>query len=688
MTKEKLSMLRPSNLLKSLAALVEKNEGRLEKKAGRWLDRNREKLIFYIPMGTLAWYLYGMFINSVHLGTASTFNTAGEEIESIWVFNPFFNFFAVFTPYGLGITAISVLLICLITKKGYSKFSGYRFIKDPRGFHILPDGTHGTSGFMSKKEQEQVVFTEPLSNLDGTVLGKQKEHPLDDNRYAEYITLRPNTRLTEHTMIYGATGSGKSRGFVKPFILQCAKRKDSLVLVDPKGEFYETMSGYLRDQGYEVRLFNLLDMENSDAWNCLADDGDDPNMVQAIAEVIINNTSGEKETQDFWAKAELNLLVAMIHYVRGLCDTRGQPLPVQQRSLGAIYRLLSNESLQRLDETFSGLPVGHPAKAPYGLFKQANRQIWGNIAIGLGNRLSVFQNPLVDKISAYHEIDLTLPGQKPCAYFCAISDQDSSLEFLSSLFFSQLFTRLMGYARRNCKGGRLPTTVNVCLEEFCNIGKLTDFKKVLSVCRSRGIYCQIIVQSIAQLSERYPRNEWEELIGNSDVQICLGCNDQKTAEYISKKCGTVTICVQNNQFPLTPLFSPIYATTRPYSQTKSNTQRALMMPDEILQMDNAKCLVFLRGQKPMMLYKIIPDEFTAFAQLHFTPVGDHIPLWRQEVVQPPRSAPPPTPAPTPPPMPKPKSKHPAPPKPNFPALSPDQPLGFAEITLDDVRNLR
>lgn len=657
-----------------LSKLIEKLEDRLSGKWGRWYARHKAKLPVYIPLGLGAWYLYGMFVNSLRLGKQSVFNTTGEVIESIWVFNPFKNLIAPFTPFGLGVTAVIALLICLITKKGYSWLSGYKFVRDKRGFDILPDGTHGTSGFMDKKERARILETGPVDQLAGTVLGKYKDDPEDDDKYAEYVTLKKGSGLTEHTMVYGATGAGKSRGFVKPFILQCAKRArlglqgakdshgqvcqpESLILVDPKGEFYESMSGFLRDEGFEVRLFNLLDMENSDAWNCLADATEDPNLVQSIAEVIINNTSNSEERQDFWSKAELNLLVALIHYVIRLKGPDGKLLPIHERSLGAIYRLLSSESFQSLEEIMNGLPKDHPAKAPYGIFKLANRQIWGNIAIGLGNRLAVFQNPLVDKITAYNEIDMTLPGRKPCAYFCAISDQDSSLEFLSSLFFSQLFSRLMNYARREGNGGRLPVTVNVCLEEFCNIGKLIDFKKTLSVCRSRGIHCQLIVQSISQLSDRYEKKEWEELIGNCDIQICLGCNDQMTAEYISDKCGSVTIRVNNNQFPLMPLFSPVYGTTRPYSQTRSNTQRALMQPDEIQRMDNKQCLVLLRGQKPMLLYKIIPDEFPAFQKLRPTPVSEHIPAWRarmasesEKPAEPPRQEPPqaePEPAPAP-----------------------------------------
>lgn len=376
-------------------------------------------------------------------------------------------------------------------------------------------------------------------------------------------------------------------------------------------------------------MFNLLDKEHSDAWNCLSVIEQDKNLVQSIAEVIIKNTSNANERQDFWEKAELNLLMALMHYVATqTIPGTNQLLPIQQRSLGEIYRILSNESFADLEQRFEALPKGHPALPPYGIFKLANRQIWGNIAIGLGNRLSVFQNPLVDKITSYNEIDLTLPGQKPCAYFCCISAQDSSLEFLSSLFFSQLFSSLMEYGRRNGDHGRLPVRVNVCLEEFCNIGKLMDFKRVLEVCRGSNIFCQLVVQSIPQLKDRYPKTEWEELIGCTDVQICLGCNDVDTAKYISQKCGVTTIRVENNQMPIAPLFSPVYSTTRPYSQTKSNTQRPLMYLDEVLHMNNRECLVLLRGQNVLKLYKITPEEFPAFCRLKDVRVSSHTPRWR------------------------------------------------------------
>jgi type IV secretion system protein VirD4 len=305
-------------------------------------------------------------------------------------------------------------------------------------------------------------------------------------------------------------------------------------------------------------------------------------------------------------------------------------MPIENRSFGAMYRLLSDESFAELEHRFDELPKNHPAKAPYGIFKLAHRQIWGNIAIGLGNRLSVFQNRVIDEITAHNDMDLTLPGRKPCVYYCVISAQDSRYEFLSSLFFSCITSRLIDFARREGEGGRLPVKVNLLLEEFCNIGNLgADFLKQLAILRGFGINCQLLVQSVPQLAGRYPKAEWEELISHCDVMMCIGANDLKTGTYFSDKCGKVTIRVDNNQMPLMPLFSPVYNSTRPYSQTRSNTQRALMMPDEILRMDNGKCLILLRGQKPLILGKITPEEFPVFEKLKPARITDYVPKWRE-----------------------------------------------------------
>ena len=191
-----------------------------------------------------------------------------------------------------------------------------------------------------------------------------------------------------------------------------------------------------------------------------------------------------------------------------------------------------------------------------------------------------------------------------------------------------LFKKLSDYARK--KGderGRLPVEVNFIMDEFCNVGKLLDFKKTISVVRGYGINCQIVVQSIAQLSDRYPIKEWEEIVGNCDTQLVLGCNDVMTSDYISKRCGNITIQLTNSMAPQTPLFSPITREVTGYRTTKANNTRPLMYPEEILQMDNKECLLLIRGQKPLKAYKIVPEEMSSYKELKYTRVTDYVPEW-------------------------------------------------------------
>ena len=420
-----------------MARLSEKLKRLEEKAEGIW-KKNKSRLPKIIGVSLAAVYLYGLVVRSIIVGIGRVWENSTEPLFS-W--NPIENIGAVFTPRGLMVTAFLVILYCLFHKKGYSLISGYKTVRDKeRGIEILPEGTHGTSGWMSQKEMAGVLNLGSIGTMPETLFGK-----LDSG---EYVGMKDLPGMSKNIIVYGAPGTGKSRGFVMPFIMQAVKRIESLILVDPKAEFYETFSEYLRSNGYYTRAYNLLDLFASDGWNCVMDTAQDINLVQSVAEIIIRNTSSENDRDDFWAKAEKNLLMALLHYVQTLTyPGTDKLLPPEERSLGTIYKILSTTSVQELDSRFRALPPNHPALPPYGIFRQAHKQIWGNIVIGLGNRLNVFQNKLVDSITKHNEIDLTLPGKQKCAYFCIISDQDSSLEFLSSMFFSLLFVKLFDFAR-------------------------------------------------------------------------------------------------------------------------------------------------------------------------------------------------------------------------------------------------
>ena len=602
---------------------------RIENKISVKYEKHKSRLGKYIVIGIIGLYFYGIVINAVDAGIRNTFGD-GRRLVIEW--SPFKNIFAIFSSTGFGLTFIILLMFALLTKRGQSLISGYKTIKDKaRNIEILPEGTHGSSRWLTKPENSPMFDVGTIEKLKTPVMGRLPD--------GDFIGINDVRGFNKNIMVFGAPGTGKSQGFVKPFIMQSVVRSavgrgESCILVDPKAEFYEAFSEYFREQGYVVRAFNLLDMENSDAWNCLNDTAMDRNLVQAVAEVIIRNTSNADERQDFWEKSEKNLLMALMLYVQSLTyPNTDELLPIEERSLGAIYRLMSTTSFTSLDAKFKNLPIGHPAINPYGIFKQAARQLWGNIAIGLGSRLNVFQNELVDKITKYNQIDLELPGKQKCAYFCIISDQETSSEFLSSMFFSLLFMKLSDYARKHGENRRLPVEVNVILDEFCNIGKVLDFKKTISTVRSRGINCQVIVQSVAQLADRYPKTEWEEIVGNCDTQLFLGCNDIMTAEFMSKQCGDMTVRVNNANIPMTPLFSPVINSTRPYVHGKTSTGRPLMMPDEVRRLPQDEAILLVRWELPLKLKKILPDEHPDYPKLKTVKVSDYKPEWISKDLQ-------------------------------------------------------
>ena len=611
-----------------LSKFIERMEDEVEKKAGSWLARNKEKLPRYIFHALVGGYFYGMFLNSLHLGIESVFGPDNVRIVSIWVFNPLKNWIRIFTPFGLMATAFFLLMICLISKKGYHWLSGYHYTHDERGFDILPDGTHGSSGFLKEKEMREFLELGSATEIQGMMLGKLKKSTDEPDKYATYVAHRMVPGDNNNLLCIGAPGSGKSRGFIIPFLMGCATRGESAIITDPKGELFEKLAPFFEEQGYYVKVINFLDMEHSDGWNCLYGLDQNPDLVETVANVIIQNTSGPNEADDFWSRAEQNLLLALLYYVVNKRDSSGNLLPIQQRGLGDVYRILSTESINDINYILASLPPDHPAKGPHGLFLKARENLWGNIIIGLGNRLGLFQNKLVDEITRNHDVDLTLPGKKKCAYFVIISAQDSAYRFLSSLFFSLAMPILSNLASQQ-PDKRLPVMVNFCMDEYCNVGYMESVSDALNTVRGFNIACQVVVQSLSQWKEKYPGSMWENHLGAFDQTLYMGCNDLTTAEYISKKIGKVTISVTNNQKPLTPLFSPLYTTVRPYSQTRSNTQRDLMQPDEILRLDRRKCLVMFNGHHPALLDKLVPEELPGYGDIKGCRVVDYIPAWKK-----------------------------------------------------------
>ena len=396
-----------------------------------------------------------------------------------------------------------------------------------RNFFYSSLGTYGTAGYMPDRERSQVLKEDRQTrDVDGIILGQ-------DLKWDTIISLPKDSRLNRNIAVCGSQGSMKSRAFARNMILQCVRRGESMFLTDPKSELYEDTAAYLKEQGYTVRQWNLISLDHSDAWDCLAEI-DGGGLIDTFVDVVIRNTTDKFD--HFYDNTEMDLLKALCLYVYHEYEE-------ENRTFAEAYKLLINQSLEALDGIFDRLPTSHPAKGPYRLFSKAEK-VKGNAVLGLGTRLQIMQNERAQKITSYSEIDLTLPGKEKCAYFCITSDQDSTYDVLATLFVSFLCIKLVRFADSQ-PDRKLPVTVHFILDEFPNIGVVPDFKKKLATARSRGLGMSIIFQNIPQLQNRYPDGQWEEILGGCDISLFLGCNDMTTATYYSERSGDVTVGVSS-----------------------------------------------------------------------------------------------------------------------------------------------
>lgn len=478
-----------------------------------------------------------------------------------------------------------------------------------RNFLYSSLGTYGTAGYMPDRERSQVLKEDcQIREVDGIILGQ-------DLKRDTIISLPKDSRLNRNIAVCGSQGSMKSRAFARNMIFQCVRRGESMFLTDPKSELYEDTAAYLKEQGYTVRQWNLISLDHSDAWDCLAEI-DGGGLIDTFVDVVIRNTTDKFD--HFYDNTEMDLLKALCLYVYHEYEE-------QNRTFAEAYKLLINQSLEALDGIFDRLPTSHPAKGPYRLFSKAEK-VKGNAVLGLGTRLQIMQNEKVQKITSYSEIDLTLPGKEKCAYFCITSDQDSTYDVLATLFVSFLCIKLIRFADSQ-SDRKLPVTVHFILDEFPNIGVVPDFKKKLATARSRGLGMSIIFQNIPQLQNRYPDGQWEEILGGCDISLFLGCNDMTTATYYSERSGDVTVGVSSVRKNLSTMRMSDYVPD--YSETSSVGKRKLLLPDEILRFPLNQALVIIRGQKVLRVRKFDYSRHSEAKKLVLEKTEEHIPEWRQ-----------------------------------------------------------
>ena len=517
-----------------------------------------------------------------------------------------------------GLKAIALIVgaaaAIFIYLKLHDKFSGT--VYDERGFTKSSMGTYGTADWMTEKELKSVLELTTPEKATGMILGERK---------GQIVCLPENTRLNRHCAIFGASGTMKSRAVIRNALFSIIRRGESALIADPKSEMYADTAELFRQNGYEVKVLNLVDPSHGDSWNCMSDMGTDSMMAQMLTNVIIGNTSNGKGDH-FWDNGEANLLKALVLYV-----AMDKTLVPEKKNLAHVYHLLTDKDASELDNLLGSLGPGHPARAPYKLFKQASDTVKTGIVLGLGTRLQVLQNETVQRLVSFSDIDLTAPGKRKCAYYIILSDQEASMAFLSSLFFSFLFIKLTRFADLSPEG-RCPVPVNLILDEFNNIGRIggapdgSDFCRSLSVVRSRDIRVMIAVQSLGQLQNRYPNNLWAEIVGNCDIQLMLGCTDDVTADYISDRSGEMCIVVDST---MTVKKTVAVAQVIPqYRESKGQGKRKLLTPDEVLRLPHEEMLVIIRGQNLLKLNKFDYTRHPMSKEMVRTSIMDYNPRFQ------------------------------------------------------------
>ena len=491
------------------------------------------------------------------------------------------------------ISCFLVIDILLVIYKGKTENKGLKIKKD--------DKTHGSANWMNENELENILGTD---STPGIILGKYNE---------KIVKLPFDSYFNKNICVFGSSGSMKTIGFLLTNLLELSKHRKSIIVTDPKGEIYRTTSSYFRAIGYSVKVLNLNDMKHSDRWNPLAEN-EDINDVQTSANVIISNTQrAQTGSAEFWPRAEENLLKAFEFYY----------LDKEDNNLTQIYKDIANDELIALYDKFNSLDKDNPAKMSYNIFASGSDTIKASVITGLGTRLQLFQNKDLQRLTEASDIDLTLPAREECIYYIITSDTHSAYDFIASLFYTFLFTKLVKYADSK-PSGKCDVEVFCFLDEFANIGQIPDFNKKISTVRSRGIALIPILQNVGQLKNRYPQDVWQEIIGNCDTRISMGTTDVLTAKYFCDSIGVSTVETASIRKS-----ASIEGSIEEYGQQNITTmKRNLLNVDEILRIPSDKLLVVLRGNKPLLLDKVMYKNHPISNKLKDSSVLEYIPEYR------------------------------------------------------------
>jgi len=552
---------------------------------------------------------------------------------------------------------------------------------DDRGVATSMAGTYGTARWMNETEAKKVYEVGPVENVTGTILGQFTQ---DDE---EVIALPFEPTGNRNLILIGPPGSGKSFGYVRTAVFQSIVRGESVVVTDPKGEIHNDMRKLLESRGYKVKVFNLINLDLSNAWDCVQEIYDpitgniDDQRVITFCKTVIANTGGGANSKGdpFWESSEENLFrvaVSYCAYIREkslieIYERRAKELLTQlpyitqedEQSLieivknpesamvdrrrvveylahsfygdeegnrklseweedaptcniSDIYDALLHNDLDKWEANFKYVPLSHPAASAWAVFKGMGERVQPNIVGGLNTRLQLFMTYKVRRAISNDDIRLANLGAEKTALFLIISDDNASMQLLSSLLLSFLFKDLKEAFDAVGGEGRIP--VNVVADELANTGVWPNFEKTIATARSRKIAVSLILQSLPQLTQLYGEENAETIIGCCNTMLVLGCNDKYTAEYISDKSGIVTIRAKSVS-DTRASSAGNRGVMQGYSLSEGDGKRNLVNPDEVQHLDKEQILIMTNGQNMLEAKRFGFIHHPLFNDSHFVP---------------------------------------------------------------------
>jgi len=399
-------------------------------------------------------------------------------------------------------------------------------------------------------------------------------------------------RRNLNVLVCGGSGSGKTRFYAKPNIMQA---NTSFIILDPKGELLRDTGHLLERQGYDIKVLDLINMEKSDCYNPFKYIHGDNDIQRLVTNIFKNTTpKGSQSNDPFWDQAASMLLKALVSFLH-------YEAPPEEQNFSMVLDLIrqgevseeQTDLISPLDELFERLETQKPdhiALKYYRSYHSGSAKTLKSIQITLLARLEKFNLSSLAGLTATDEMELDKIGDKKTAVFALIPENDTSFNFVVGMLYTQLFQQLY-YQADFVHGGRLPVHVHFVMDEFANIALPDDFDKLLATMRSREISVSIIIQNMAQLKALFEK-QWESIVGNCDEFLYLGGNEQSTHKYVSELLGKETID--------TNTYGQSKGRNGSYSTNYQVSGRELLTPDEVRMLDNKYALLFIRGERPVM----------------------------------------------------------------------------------------